>query len=97
MVNWTKITTPDQLLGIANDNTGGSFWTVATYLVWVVMLMGLLPFGFEVALITASFATLVIAILLVYAGLIAWEAMLFFVGVLLFYVIYIIWSDKKDN
>ena len=96
MVNWTNVTTPADLLKIPNTNTSGSFWVTALYAFWVILLIVFSGFGFEVAILISSFLALVLAIFLLYMELIHIGFMLFFVGILLFYIFYIVWSSAKN-
>jgi hypothetical protein len=95
--NWTNITTPENLLQIPNANTNGGFWTVTIFMIWIILLILLSSFGFEVAILVASFLALVGSVFLLYMGLISLKIMLFFLGVILFYILYIVWSSSKQN
>jgi|TARA_Y100000310_G_scaffold3988_1_gene4900 hypothetical protein len=97
MTNWTNITNAGQLLNIPNDNSSGSFWAVTVYLIWVVLMITFSAINIEVALLGATFIALVSSIFLTYAGLVAWENTLFFVGFLIFTILYVIWSSNKDQ
>jgi len=66
-------------------------------MIWIVLLLVLIGYGFEVALLVASFLALVIAFFLVYAGLVSWAYIVQFAGILLFTFLYIIWSGRKDR
>lgn len=96
MVNWTNITTPGGLLDVPNANSDGSFWNVTLWLVWTVLLIGFLPFNIEIALLASSFFGIVAGIILVNAGLVAWESVLYFIGQLVFTILYIVWSSNRD-
>lgn len=96
-INWSNITDFAQIPGAANTASDGSFWVGMLYMVWVILILLLLAFGWEVALVVASFVGLILAVLLVYAELIAWEWATTFVGILLFMFLYIIWSSKKTR
>jgi len=96
-VNWTNFTDFGQLPAAANEASNGSFWVGMLYMMWIILMLMLMPFGFEVAIITASFVFLIISLLLTYAGLIAWTWVLTFVGVLLFMFLYVIWSTNKGR
>lgn len=97
MVNWTNVTDFGQLPSVANTATGGTFWVGMLQMVWIILILVLIGFGFEVAFVTASFLALIIAFFLVYADLIAWGYIAQFAGILLFMFLYIIWSGKKDR
>jgi len=96
-VNWTNVTTAQDLLAIANTNSSGLFWNFTLWLGWIVILITTLFFNFEVALLLSSFFGIVAGILLAYSGLVAWETTLFFIGELIFTIIYIVWSSNKDQ
>jgi hypothetical protein len=95
MVNWTNITEPSQLLHIPNTNTSGNFWIMILFLIWVVFILGFIIFGIEVALLASAFICMVIGLFLVYMGLIAWGWALFFISVLIFFFLYIVWSNNR--
>jgi hypothetical protein len=95
LVNWTNVTTPADMLAIPNTNTGGSFWATILWLVVIVLFISMLSFGFEVALMTACVIGVLGGLLLVYAGLVSWSVVLMFLGILLFVIIYVMWSNKN--
>ncbi len=97
MVNWTNVTNAGDILAVANTNTGGFFWTAVVYLTWLVILLGLIQYGAGVAILTSSFIGIIISMFLVYAGLMAWEGALFFIGLLIFYILYSMWSSGTDK
>jgi len=94
-INWSNMTDFGQLPGAANTASGGSFWVGMLYMMWIILMLILMVYGFEVAILTSSFVFLVIGLIMVYAGLIAWTWVLVFVGVILFMFLYIIWSSPK--
>jgi len=94
-INWSNITDFGQVPAAANTVSGGSFWVGMLFMMWIILMMILIGFGFEVAIITSSFIFLIISLLMVYAGLVAWEWSLTFVGILLFMFLYIIWTSNK--
>ena len=96
-INWTNITGFEEIPAQANVASGGSFWVGMFYMLWVILILLTIAFGFEVALLTSSFIMLVLGLLIVYAGLMAWEHLLTMVGVLLFMFLYIIWSSPKTK
>jgi len=96
-INWSNVTSPERLLAVPNLNTGGWFWTACVYMVWIVLLLAFLGFNFEIAVLTSSFIALIASIILVYAGLMAWEHCLFFGGAILFMIIYIAWSNSRTS
>jgi|TARA_R100000750_G_scaffold36466_2_gene23517 hypothetical protein len=97
MINWTNITTPQQILAIPNDNSSGMFWAMTTYMIWIVLMLVFSIVNIEVAILASTFIALISSMLLAYIGLVAWENTLFFIGFLLFTILYIIWSSGKDK
>lgn len=96
-VNWTAITNPAEFLAIPNTNSEGMFWTLTLWLVWTVIFLASLFTNFEIALLLSSFFGIVAGLLLAYAGLIAWPVVLWFIGELIFTILYIVWSTNKDQ
>jgi len=94
-INWSNMTDFGQLPAAANDASGGSFWVGMLYMMWIIMILLMISYGFEVAIVTSSFIFLIVSLLMVYAGLLAWPWALTFVGLLLFMFLYIIWSAPK--
>ena len=97
IINWTNITDFGDIPSQANNATGGLFWTSTLYMVWVVMILVLIYWGFEIAILVSSFLAMIIAIILVYADLIAWYHAITFAGIILFMFLYIIWSGRKTQ
>jgi len=83
LVNWTNITDMQGILGVANTTTGSWFWTATLYMIYVILLVGTLSFGFEVAILSASFACFVLGVLLTYMGLVSWTWTAFFMGAII--------------
>jgi len=97
MVNWTNVTDFGQLPAVANQASGGIFWVAMLQMIWVVLILVLVGYGFEVAMLVATFLSLIVAFFLVYAGLVSWAYIVQFAGILLFMFLYIIWSGRKDR
>ena len=93
-VNWSNVTTWTEVLQTANTNSGSWFWTLILYGIWIVVLLLFSTWGFEVAMLGASFLALILGLFLVYAGLVAWTWLLTFVGLILIMFLYIVWSKK---
>ena len=96
MVNWTNITTWTGILQGANINSGSWFWTLIMYSLFIIWLLIFSGWGFEVALMSASFVALVFGLFLVYADLVAFRWVMTFVGIILFQFLYIAWTSKKN-
>lgn len=95
IINWTNITDFGQIPAAANTASGGTFWVGMLYMIWIILILLTSFFGFEIAILTSSFLSLILGIILVYAGLIAWKWVVTFVGVILFMFLYIIFSSQK--
>lgn len=95
-INWSNITTPTQLMNLPNLNTNNSFWTITVFMIWIVMMIISSMINFEVGLLFSSFVALVFSIFLVYAGLVSWSTSLFFIGTIVFTILYIVWSSNRD-
>lgn len=88
-INWTNITDLSQLPAAANTASDGGFWVGMLFMIWIILILIMLSYGFEVALLGSSFAALVLGVFLVYAGLIAWQWALVFLAVILIMFLYI--------
>jgi len=96
VINWSNVTSFGDMPAQANVASGSfPFWVGVIMLAWVVMFLMLIYYGFEVALTVSTFIALILSILLVYAGLIAWYFILFFAALLLFMFLYINWSSSR--
>ena len=95
MVNWSNITTFEQMLSSANDT--GPFWTMMLFMMWAVLFITFLPFGTMTALMGGSFVVFFIGLFLVYMGLVAWYWVL---ALFCLVVLAILWNTlhgKKDS
>ena len=95
--NWTAIETFQDLMGIANTNTSGWFWSgmiVMIFFILVITMGG--GFGIWAGILSATFVSLVLALLLAYMELVPWWIVGGFVGVLLATIMYVIWSNRYD-
>lgn len=95
-VNWTNVTTWTGVLQTANTNSGSWFWTLIMYGLFIVALLLFSAYGFEVAILGASFIGLIFGLFLVYGDLVSWEWLLTFVGLILIEFLYIAWTSKKQ-
>ena len=85
------------MLKIPNTVTGGWFWLGMQILIFVVLTINLLGFGFETAILTAAFISLISGMLLVYMELLSWQWLMFFLGIIIFIFIYIIWNNRRES
>lgn len=96
-INWSNITDFGQVPAAANTASNSSFWVGMFYMCWVILMFLFIGWGFEVAVVTASFIMFILGLLLVYAGLMAWAHLVSVVAVLIFFFLYIIWSTPKTR
>jgi hypothetical protein len=96
-VNFTNMTTFNNMLATANDATNGLFWTSMYFMFIVVLFMSMLAFGWEIALMVAGFGGIVVGVLLLYMGLMSGTYLGIIVGLEVFMVIYMMWSSQKNQ
>jgi len=83
------------LLAIPNATTGGFFWVGMLFMMWGIIVMAMLAFGFEVAMLTASFVMLIAGLFLVYLELVSWTWLMTFLGIILFMIFYMVWQKNR--
>jgi len=83
------------LLAIPNATTGGFFWIGMLFMMWGIIVMAMLAFGFEVAMLTASFVMLIAGLFLVYLELVSWTWLMTFLGIILFMIFYMVWQKNR--
>lgn len=96
-INWSNVTDFSNFPEQANVVSGGSFWVGMLYMMWVILIILFSYYGFEVAIVTASFLALMLGLPLVYFGLVAFHWIGVFIGILLIMFLYIIWSSSKSQ
>ena len=84
-----------QLPSQANVVSNGLFWSSMVWLIWAVIFLSSMAFGFELSLLGASFVGLVLSILLVYAGLASFKLTMTFSAIILIYFLYIIYTSSR--
>jgi len=94
MVNWSAVTSFEQVPSLANTASGGTFWVGMLQMMWIILILTFIGYGFEIALMVGSFLALILSFFLVYADLISWHYIVQFTGILLFMFLYIIWSSR---
>jgi len=82
--NWSNVSTFPDMIIQANSNS--PFWSMMLFMIWAVLVITFVPFGFDVALVAGSFLAGLIGLFLVYMGVVAWEwvAGLFALAILIF-------------
>jgi len=94
-INWTNITSAEEVLAIANTQTGSWFWTATLFMLWGVLIISMLAFGLPASLLGASFACFIIGVLLTYMGLVSWGWTIFFMGWIIIVIFYKIMTSKE--
>ena len=94
---WGNITTPTQMLKLANDVSGGWFWFFMTLALFIILFIVLLNFGYERATLTASLSTLIMSVMLAYMDLLNWKFVLMYFGILIFMMLYVYYSSTREN
>ena len=84
------------LLEVPNQHTP-YFWLGMLAMIFFVLTMSFLGFGFITAVLTSSFITLILGIMLVYMGLVSWSWLMTFLGIILFLMFYITWQTRKND
>ena len=93
----SQVENAQDILQVANANSSGFFWTGMLYMLVFILMIVLIPFGFETALLASAFIGMTIGITLLYLGMISWQWFLPFPGLILFTILYIIWSSRTDT
>ena len=93
--NWSNVTNAGDFLRIPNTNTGGWFWVSVLWMIFAIMLISMLPFGFTAAILAASFGCLVIGMILVYMNLVSWVWVIMFAGLIVGTFIWTMYSQKS--
>jgi len=91
-----NVTTFSDLIALPNQSTG-YFWLGMLVMIFAVLSMTFLSYGFEVAIITSAFISLILGMLLVYMGLLTWQWLMMFLGIILFLMFYITWNNKRER
>lgn len=85
------------LLEVSNKVTGGWAYAGLLFMFQVIMILALINFGFETAILTSAFIILIAGLFLNYLGLVSWQVLMFFLAQILFMIMYITWNNKNDN
>lgn len=97
IVNWSNVTAFEQIPSVANTATNSTFWPGMLFMIWVILILVMIPFGWVVALLASSFIGLLLGIILVYAGLIGWTTAMIFAGILFFLFLYISFRKGRQR
>lgn len=97
IINWSNVTTAGDFLAAANTATGGYFWTGVLYMFVIILIMALIPFGMEIAILASLFIGIIAGIMLLYLGLISklWLGIL--IACELFAIIYVVIMSPRNQ
>ncbi len=93
MVNWSEITTFEDMLVTANS--GSPFWAGMLMMMWVILVITFMPFGTSIAVMAGSFIAFFIGLFLAYMGLVAWHWVLALITIVIALVIWNILHGRK--
>jgi len=93
--NWTAVNDIGSVLQVANTNSGGYFWVGMLFMVYVVLVISMLGMGLETAILAASFAALIIGLILVSMSLVSWPYVAIFGGVIVILFLWISYTRPK--
>jgi hypothetical protein len=95
-INWSNVSSMGQMFQGANTASGGFFWIGMLQMIFVVAFLVLISWGWEIAILVAAFLGLILSILMSYSHLISWQFVLQFAAIILFMIIYIMWSGRRQ-
>lgn len=96
-INWSNVTGLEQVPALASTASNYQFWSGMLYMLWVMVLLFLLAWGWEVAIITSAFVGLILSLPMAYADLISFAPTTFFASLLLLMFLYIIYTSNKTR
>jgi len=92
-----NVTSLSDILSLANTTTDGTFWTGMYWLFIVVVFISSMAFGVEIASVMAFFSGFILGIILLYLGLINIITLGMSEAILLFLVIYLMYSSRTQR
>ena len=88
------VTTLKGMLGVANATTGGYAYIGLLIMLQIIMLLAMLVFGFETAILASAFIALIAGMFLTYLGLISTSWLMFFAAQIIVMILYITWQKR---
>jgi hypothetical protein len=96
-INWSNVTGLEQIPALASTASNYMFWSGTLYMIWVIVLLFLLAWGWETALVVSAFVGLILSLPMAYGDLISFAPTTFFASVLLLMFLYIIYTSNKTR
>jgi hypothetical protein len=90
----SEVATIRELFVVTNTYSGDLFTVLMMFAIFFIMLMALKRFGFQYAMFSASFASFVLSLLLMYAELLNIIWVLGFLALTAFTALYIYTADR---
>ena len=95
--NLSNMSSFSGILQSANQSAGDYLFTAIDILVFLVLLITLAgSFPIEVAIMSAGFVGIILSLLFVYMGVMAWTTAGVFVGIIVASMLYVTWSNKSE-
>lgn len=95
--NFSDIGNITGFLVSANDTTNGSFWLGILFMIFMVLVIIFIAYGIVASIITSSFISLVLGVLLAYTGLILWQYTLIFLAIIVIMMIYTAYLGNRQQ
>jgi hypothetical protein len=96
-VSWDNMTTFNDFLSNANASVSGWLFTGIDVLVFAVLFITLAAtFGWESAMLSAGFITMILSILFVYMGVMSMAVAGIFVGAIIVTIMVLVWANRYD-
>lgn len=96
-INMSNVSTVSGMLDAMNQSGAGYLFTAINMLVFFVLLISLSGlFGWEAAILSSGFISIILSILFVYMGVMSFWIAGAFVGLILAIMMYVIWSNRNN-
>ena len=89
IINWSNITDFIDIPQQANVVTNGYFWSGMLMMIFIVLFLIMLIWDWAAAFVVSSFICFILALLLLYSGLIGWGTMSLYIALIIISVIFI--------
>lgn len=96
LVNWTSVTTPTALMQVPNQ-VNHWFWGLIILMVFLVMVLVLLHWGLEIAVLSSCFPAIILSYVFYYAGLVNKLWVAGFIAILLLTMAMVFFTSTREN
>lgn len=94
-INWSNVTTFQQVLEGANTTSGGAFWVATLYLFFFVLVIVMSRTNFTRGVLAGSGISLVIGVFMAFMGLVNYWWIAPFFAIALITILYTIFSQNE--